>query len=171
MNQRAIALEVQRLRKLPKAGVFTLLHHRGPLLEPSIDVMKHVVFILENKPKNEVLVRLRHIRHVELKLLPKNCQKAYVESREVHAKWLKAYHEWGEADAKWRKSAAGCQKSEANWESSYDKWRRADVKGRMNYIECQKVLDGFRGALALVLKHVPRCKWNGTCIDGTEGSV
>jgi hypothetical protein len=36
-NATAINREVRRLKALPQVGVFTLLHHRGPLLVPGIN--------------------------------------------------------------------------------------------------------------------------------------
>jgi len=78
--------------KGPTAGHFTLLHHQGPLIERSHDVMERVGHIKGDKAESERPVRLRHIVYVPIKMIPKTVRKAY-------AKWEKAYAKWEKADA------------------------------------------------------------------------
>ena len=60
-----IEREIKRIQNLPRLdGWFTLLHHRGPVLEFSNNVMDRVNFILRNKPLDEILTRLRNIYYV-----------------------------------------------------------------------------------------------------------
>ena len=60
-QQTQIDKEVRRLKRLPKKGLYTFLHHEIPL-EPTHDLMERVNYILSDKPKDQILVRLRHIR-------------------------------------------------------------------------------------------------------------
>ena len=76
----------------PNKGYFTLLHHQGPKIEWSDDVMERVSFIKEEKAKHEVPIRLHHIVHYPDKLIP--------------AKWKRAYAEWQKARAEWEKADA-----------------------------------------------------------------
>ena len=84
----------------PKVGMFTLLHHEGPLLEWSDDVMERVKYIKDRKAPIEVAIRLRHIVLYPKKLWSK-WQEAYAKWQEVDAKRKEAYAKWKEADAKW----------------------------------------------------------------------
>jgi len=83
----------------PTKGLFTLLHHEGPLLEWSDDVMKRVKYINEQKPEYERAIRLRHIVFFPEKLRGKKMWKA-------DAEWKKAYAERQKADAEWKKADA-----------------------------------------------------------------
>ena len=74
----------------PTKGMFTLLHHEGPLLERSDDVMERIKYINEQKPKHERAIRLRHIVFFPQKLWGKKCQKAYAERRKADAERRKA---------------------------------------------------------------------------------
>ena len=42
-------------------GLFTLLHHEGPILEASENVKKRLDYIVTRKPQSEQLLRLRNI--------------------------------------------------------------------------------------------------------------
>jgi len=117
--------------KGPTAGHFTLLHHQGPLIERSHDVMERVGHIKGDKAESERPVRLRHIVYVPIKMIPKTVRKAY-------AKWEKAYAEWEKAYAKW-------EKADAEWEKAYAKWEKADADKLLAYLH----------------KHVKDCRWNG----------
>ena len=75
----------------PRQGYFTLLHHSGPIVEWSNDVMERVVFIKRAKAPHEIPIRLRHIVFV-----PKKMQPKYV--RDAYAKWQDAYAKWQDAD-------------------------------------------------------------------------
>ena len=45
----------------PVEGWFSILHHEGPLVEWSDNVIERVDYIKHEKPKNEVETRLNHI--------------------------------------------------------------------------------------------------------------
>ena len=60
-----IQAEYDRIAKGPHKGWFTLLHHEGPVLEYSHDVIERLNFILSSKPKKQKLVRLINIVHVD----------------------------------------------------------------------------------------------------------
>ena len=83
--QELIDAEVMRIKAGPQSGCFTFLHHQGPLLEQSDDVMERVNYILQTKPKVERHARLRHIYFV-----PAPAEKAYQEAK---ASAEKAYQE------------------------------------------------------------------------------
>lgn len=57
--------EYKRIKAGPHQGWFTLLHHNGPILEWSDNVMQRVNFVMIFKPLNELYNRLRHIHHIE----------------------------------------------------------------------------------------------------------
>ena len=76
----------------PTVGYFTLLHHEGPLIEWSDNVMERVKYIEERKDANERPIRLRHIVYLPVEMIPKTLQKAYAE-------WQKADTERQKADA------------------------------------------------------------------------
>ena len=52
------------------SGLFSLLHHEGPIVEDSDDVMERIAFIRGNKPTREVDVRLAHIVYLDPELVP-----------------------------------------------------------------------------------------------------
>ena len=63
MNTKTQA-EYDRIKAGPHSGAFTLLHHRGPVVEYSKNVMERVADILsgrEDKPVSQQYDRLRHI--------------------------------------------------------------------------------------------------------------
>ena len=74
----------------PKAGMFTLLHHEGPLLEWSDDVMERIKYIKDRKAPIEVAIRLRHIVFYPKKLWSKQMQEADAKRQEAYAKWQEA---------------------------------------------------------------------------------
>ena len=56
--------EYARIKAGPHTGNFTLLHHDGPIIEQSNDVMERVDYIFHEKPAVEHYDRLRHIYFV-----------------------------------------------------------------------------------------------------------
>ena len=67
-KQELIDSEVARLKAGPQKGWFTFLHHTGPILEHSDNVMERAEYILKNKPANEILTRLQHIYAIPVTL-------------------------------------------------------------------------------------------------------
>ena len=118
----------------PTKGLFTLLHHEGPLLEWSDDVMKRVKYINEQKPEHERAIRLRHIVFFPENLWGEKLRKAYAE-------WQKECAEWRKADAEW-------QKAEAEWQKAYAEWQKAYADKILAYLK----------------QHVKDCKWDGSTL-------
>ena len=56
-----IKAEYDRIAKGPHTGWFTLLHHEGPELEHSHNVIERLDFILAEKQESEWLTRLINI--------------------------------------------------------------------------------------------------------------
>ena len=114
----------------PTKGLFTLLHHEGPLLEWSDDVMERIEYINKQKPEHERAIRLRHIV-----FFPENL--------------------WGEklqkADAEWRKADTTRQKADAEWRKAYDEWQKADADKILAYLK-QHVKDCKWDGSTLVFK-------------------
>ena len=136
----------------PKSGYFTLLHHEGPLMEWSHNVMDRIDFIKREKSSIEVPIRLRHIVHYAIELTPGSVQKAYTERQKAYterlkaeAEWQKAEAEWLKADAEWLKADAERLKADAEWLKADAEWLKA---------EADKLLVYFR-------KHVPDHRWDG----------
>ena len=153
----------------PTKGLFTLLHHEGPLLEWSDDVMKRVKYINEQKPEYERAIRLRHIVFFPENLWGEKLQKADAERhkadaerQKADAEWHKADAEWHKADAKWRKADAKWRKADAEWQKANAEWQKADA-------EWQKVDAKWRKAdadkiLPYLKQHVKDCKWDGSTL-------
>ena len=115
-----------------KSGYFTLLHHQGPIVEWSGNVMERVEYINLEKPEHERAIRLDHIVYVPSSMVPEAVREADAKRREADAKWREADAKWREADAKWREA--------------YAKWREADAGKLTAYLK----------------RHVKDCRWNGT---------
>src|SRR3990167_6084522 len=138
----------------PTKGWFTLLHHEGPLLEWSDNVMERIDFIRREKAKSEIPVRLRHIVAFPDSAWTPSMQKARAKRQKAHAKWYKAEAECQEADAKWDKAHAKRYKAEAECQEAYAKWYKADADA-----ECQ---EAYAKTVSVYLhQHVTDCKWNG----------
>ena len=73
-----IDAEVERIKAGPHSGMFTFLHHEGPIAEESGNVMERVEFILKDKPPNEIFTRLRHIYR-----LPENLQEKLIFPKSI----------------------------------------------------------------------------------------
>ena len=143
----------------PKSGYFTLLHHEGPLMEWSANVMERVAYIKTDKHSDERPLRLRHIVFVPKKMQPQavrdayaKWQDAYAKSQDADAKWQDAYAKSQDAYAKWRDVCAKWRDAYAKWRDAYAKWR--DAYAKWQDADAQKLL-------AYLHKHVKNCKWNG----------
>ena len=60
----------------PTSGLFSWLHHEGPVVEASSDVRGRIRFIRENKPAHEIAVRLAHIVFLDPDLIPVAAKRA-----------------------------------------------------------------------------------------------
>ena len=147
----------------PKIGYFTLLHHQGPIVDWSNDVMERVEYINRYKPGYERAIRLSHIVHVPTSMVHDAVQEAYAKRQEADAKWRDAHAKWQEADAKCRDAYAKWQEADAKWRDAYAKRREADAKWREVDTKWQEAeADKLTAYLKL---HVKDCRWNGTELD------
>ena len=80
-----VQIEYDRIKAGPHAGYFSFIHHKGPVMEHSSDVMERAEFILRDKLESQHYDRLRHIYSV-----PASAEKAY---REAVVPAEKAYQE------------------------------------------------------------------------------
>ena len=124
--------------KGPTVGYFTLLHHTGPLIEWSDNVMERVKYIEERKDANERPIRLRHIVYLPVEMIPKTLQKAYAEWQKADTEWQKAYTERQKAYAEW-------QKADAEWQKADTERQKADADKLLAYLH----------------EHIEDCKWDG----------
>mgnify|MGYP001560056183 CR=1 FL=1 len=67
--------EYDRIKAGPQKGAFTFLHHEGPVVEESSNIMERIEYILTDKPQDEHYTRLRHIVSI-----PAPADKAYQEA-------------------------------------------------------------------------------------------
>ena len=139
----------------PTRGFFFLLHHTQ-LLEYSHDVVERVEYIQDNKPVNEVEVRLWHICLFPLEKLPPEINKAHAEREKALAEWEKAHAEREKALAEWGKACTEWEKAYTEWEKAYTEWEKA-------YTEWEKALDEWvkTDALSVLFELVPEHRWNG----------
>ena len=70
-----VQIEYDRIKAGPHAGYFSFIHHKGPVVEHSSDVMERAEFILRDKLESQHYDRLRHIYSV-----PASAEKAYREA-------------------------------------------------------------------------------------------
>lgn len=57
--------ELERIYRFPTpSGLFTLLHHEGPVIEDSENVYERILYIVRAKPVDQVLTRLKNIHPV-----------------------------------------------------------------------------------------------------------
>jgi len=60
----------QLTAKTPTWGWYTFLHHQGPIIEYSDNVVKRLDYIRAWKPKGEIPIRLQHIAYVDFRRIP-----------------------------------------------------------------------------------------------------
>ena len=143
-------VEYFRLQAGPQSGHFTFLHHNGPILDQSSNVMERVKYILQDKIASEHCTRLRHIQYV-----PPILQKAYEEAGAAAERALSearatAWKAFEEAIA-----PTVCQEAITLAEKAYEE---AIAPTEKAYEEA--------GAAAEVpiLSLIPNCQWNGRSI-------
>ena len=100
-----IEQEYYRIKAGPQSGLFTFLHHEGPVTEYSSNVMERVGYILTEKPETEHYDRLRHIYAIDLTQMPavyQQSDKVWQEADKVRQEAYKVYQQsdkvWQEAD-------------------------------------------------------------------------
>ena len=132
--------------------------HHDVLLEPLTQPLKNrIKFIKENKPKNEIELRLKLLKPVRGKL-----PDEVVKARKVYVKAQEAYYKAQEASDKVRKA------HDKAWET-YDKARKAYDKAWETYDKARedydKTLKKYSKEInELHEKECPNCPWNGKTI-------
>ena len=114
--------------------------HHDTLCEGTTDIEERIAYIKNNKPSNEIPLRLKLMQKV------KNPSKLPREWKEAFQKWEEAYQKWREADQKRR--------------NAYQKWREADQKRRETAADHKFKLQ----IEALHKIEHPDCPWNGESI-------
>ena len=133
-----IQAEYDRIAKGPHKGWFTLLHHEGPVLEESHDVIERLDFILKEKPEHERLTRLINIVHVP----PTACAKYEKVTQSACAEYKKV-----------------TQPALAEYEKvKQTAWAEYEKVMQSARAECEKVKQ------SAFKKLNPRTTWNGTTI-------
>jgi hypothetical protein len=159
-----IKTEVDRLKALPQKGHFTCLHHASEMVEESSDLMERVNYILENKPKDEVLVRLKNIhylsdeRYAEYKAIYDPTWKEYEAIRD--SSW-KAYKAIRDSAGEEYKAIRGpeSERYKAIRDSS---WKAYKAIRDPAWEEYNKTLKDW------LYTWVPFSTWNGKSIFGDE---
>ena len=77
--------EYDRIEAGPHEGEFTFLHHDGPIIEHTDDVMVRVREILERKYPWEHYDRLRRIHYLEPSMIPEGWRAAVAARRAAWA--------------------------------------------------------------------------------------
>ena len=85
-------VEYDRIKAGPHEGEFSFLHHAGPVVEKSYDVMERVDCIVTEKAQKEtpeqIYTRLRHIYWIDTLALLPECQEAYAKWQEADATFV-----------------------------------------------------------------------------------
>ena len=131
----------------PKHGYFALLHHLGPIVEWSNNVMERTWYINRYKPEHERAIRLSHIVYVPPSMVPDAVRKARDKYRKASAEYFKARFKPDDAD--YRSKRERFLMAQETWEMTEDNWRRSDGKKLLAYLK----------------RHVKDCRWNGTELD------
>ena len=128
--------------------------HHDKLIEWCYDYKERVKYIRENKPENEIELRLKLFKPVKGKL-PKEvkeagqkcyemCQKYDEACQKYKEAWQKYYEAWQEA----------CQKYKEAWQKYYEAWQKYDEA-------CQKYSKEIE---ELHKQECPDCSWDGKTI-------
>ena len=121
--------------------------HHDTLCEGTTDIEERIAHIKNNKPSNEIPLRLKLMQKVKNpSKLPREWKEAFQKWEEAFQKWEEAYQKWREADQKRR--------------NAYQKWREADQK-RGETAADQKLKLQIE---ALHKIEHPDCPWNGESI-------
>ena len=171
-------VEYDRIKAGPHEGEFSFLHHAGPVVEKSYDVMERVDCIVTEKAQKEtpeqIYTRLRHIYWIDTLALLPECQEAYAKWQEAYAKWQEAYAKRQEAYAKRQEAYAKWQEAEAKRKEADAKWQEAEAKRQEAYAKCQEADAKRREADAkwqetyapFIIALIPNCGWDGKTIFG-----
>src|SRR3990167_7021035 len=110
---------------------FAIHCHHDTLVEYCYNYDERVEFIKQNKPQNELEIRLRLFKILSQKAekdIPERDLKAYAEWRKAYAEWQKAYTERKKADVEWEKADVEWEKADVEWKKAYTEWNKADAE-------------------------------------------
>src|SRR3990167_9030343 len=88
--------EYDRIAAGPHSGEFTLIHHKGPIVEHSDNIMERVEYILAAKQESEHYDRLCHIYYVpeDMAVACRNAETVYKEAcRDAYTIYKEAYQD------------------------------------------------------------------------------
>lgn len=162
-------IEYDRIAAGPHSGEFSFLHHKGPVVEHSYNVMKRLDNILSgcpDKPVHQQYDRLRHIYYIDPAKLPKDCQEAATKRHEAYVKYLEADTECQEAATKRHQEVyADYLKADAKLQEAYAKRRETNI-------QWWDATDKYREKITpYVLALVPNCAWDGQTIFWNLGKT
>ena len=152
--------EVERLKALPQNGYFTLLHHNGPVVEGSSDLMERVNYILNEKPEHERLTRLKNIFYVTPE------QNSEYE-RITQQAWAEYWRITQQARAEyWRITQ---QAWAEYWRITQQAWAEYERITQQAWAEYERIMQPaqaeYETALCVwLLSWVPFTTWNGKSI-------
>jgi len=116
-ENKIIDLKLKETKKI--TGMFWHVHH-DKLCEWCYDYQERADFIKNEKPKNEIEIRLNLFKKVKGKL-----PKEFIEACK---KWVEAYKKWVEADKKRAEAYKKRDEADKKWIEAYKKWVEADKK-------------------------------------------
>ncbi len=129
--------------------------HHDILVEYCTDYQERVDYIMRNKPRGEMSLRLRLFKMISVDRLPHELLEARVKMGEACQKWDEAYQKWDEARQKlgeaYQKWDEACQK----WDEARQKWGEAYQKYLPYLVDLHKEL-------------CPNCPWDGETIFSKE---
>ena len=127
------------------------IHHTilfEALTEP---IENRIKYIKENKPKNEIKLRLKLLKPVKGKL-PKEVVEAYKARDEAYKAWDEAHKAWDEAYNK-------------AWDEAYKAWDEADKARVEAYKARDEATEKYKDKIeALHRVECKNCPWDGRTI-------
>jgi len=159
------------MKKLTK--YYFHIHHEV-LVEALTEPLKNrIKYIKENKPKDEIELRLRLIKPVKGKLPSEFIKadqarvKAYQALVKAHQARAKAHQAWEKAEQAWEKAVQAYQaRGKAN--QAWDKADQAFIKANQAWV---KALKDSIPALEKLHKKECGCGWNGKTIFTKENGL
>ena len=107
-------------------------HKKGPffLIENQTLAQRKAEIVSKNpdgtwyKPEREHAARLRLIRKIAWKDVPKSVQEVYRARNEARRAWDKADRAWDKADRAWDKADRAWDEARRAWDKANQAWRR-----------------------------------------------
>lgn len=121
----------------PRMGWFGLLHH-DELFEYSNNVVERIGYVIREKPKKEIEVRLNNMIYIDFRDISSKLFKAWGTLDKARNEWYKAQGN----EAELEKAMAKLEKAREEWDTTLGKW---DTEPEiLNYIK----------------KYNPECAWD-----------